>query len=463
MKKQKIKIILALVLAFSWLAPQAGFAQFDNTLYHLRPAVQSQLSNPAFIPDFQYHFGVPALSSVYGQLGTSGVKFNQIFERRSDDSMTFNFDKITSKVKNKNNISARFGIQWLNGGYKWKDYYFTLSISDYMDWNMFYADDIVNLAVNGNAPYIGQTLQADPTYLKYTHYREYAFGAAWDFDSQWNFGARVKMLFGKSNITTDRLNASLHTAENTYYITTENDIMINTSMPSSWFDGSEGGGVKFNGDYLFYGGSFGLGLDLGATYKLDDQFSFSASVLDFGYMKFDRNYINYSSDNVKWTFEGIDPLQFDGMTDDQINDRIENIGDSLLKKFNIQESWNSYNIMMTAKIYLAATYKLSNIEKVGAVLRSEIINNTWRPAFTATYYRQIMDDLGVIGSYTIANRSFANFGVGAYYNYAPVQVYLVTDNIAGIFVPDMVKYATIHFGVNIFMPQKKSGNTLIDF
>lgn len=460
MKKLKIHIALSALVVLVLCSPKSADAQFDMTMYNMKHIIQSNLSNPAYIQDYQYHFGVPGLSSVYGQIGTSGVKFNQIFSRRADDSLTIDFDKISSKVKSKNNINLRGGVQWLNGGMKWQDYYFTFSVSDYFDFNMFYSDDLVNLAIKGNAPYIGQNLNIEPTYLKASHYREYAFGAAWDFNSQWNFGAKMKMLFGKSNIHTKTLDASLYTADNSYYLTTETNMLINTSMPSSWFDGT---GFKMNSDYLFYGGSFGLGFDLGATFKLDDKFSFAASVLDLGYMKFDRNFVNYSNSNVKWTFEGIDALELQDMTDNQISDRLTQIGDSLVRKFDIQESWKSYNIMMTAKIYLAASYKLSDVEKVGVVFRNEIINKIWRPAFTATYYRQILDELGVIGSYTVANRSYANFGVGAYYNIAPVQIYLVTDNIVGVFVPDAVKYANIHFGVNIFFPQKNSGNTLIDF
>ena len=459
---KKLNIISAFVILVMLIFTEKNAdAQFDLTLYNMQPVIQTNLANPAFIPDFQYHFGVPALSSVYAGEGTSGVKFSQIFTKRADDSLVFDFANISDHVKSINNISVRTGVQWLNGGMKWKDYYFSLSISDYFDLNMFYSDDLVNLAIGGNAQFIGKNMDINPTYLKATHYREYAFGAAWDFDSQWNFGAKAKMLFGKSNIITNTLDAKLYTAENTYYLTTETNMLINTSMPKSWT--APDGGMKLNSDYMFYGGSFGLSLDLGATYKLDDQFSFSASVLDLGYIKFDRNFANYSNENVKWTFEGIDALQFKEMSNDQVNNELNHIGDSLLNKFDIKESWHSYNIMMTAKIYLGGTYKLSDVETIGALVRSEIVNKVWRPSLTLSYYRQILDDLGVIGSYSIINRSYTNIGAGVYYNYAPVQVYLVTDNLIGVFVPDMVKYANIHFVINIFLPEAKSGNTLIDF
>ncbi len=458
--KRKIQIIrtaLLLSVVASW---GTITAQFDHTIYNMRNVYQSNLLNPAFIPDAQYHFGVPALSSLYTELGTNGAKYNQIFTRGAGDSLYLDANSILKHVKNKNAITQRDAVQWLSGGMKWKEYYFTLSISDYVDWNMLYAGDLVKLALKGNSQFIGQTVNLNPTYLKATHYRQYSFGAAWDFNPQWNFGARVNMLFGKSNIQTKYLDASLYTADNDYFLTTQTNVEVNSSLPSSW---TGGGGNAIDGNYLFYGGSFGLSIDLGATFRLNDEFSFSASVLDLGYIKFDRNFSNFTNHNVKWTFEGIDALEFRGMTQDQIDQRLKEIGDSLVNKFDVEQTWHSYNILTTGKVYLGGTYELSDIETIGAVFRSEIVNKVWRPSLSLTYYRQLLDNLGVIGSYTMVDRSFLTFGAGIYYNYAPVQVYLVTDNVVGVFVPDAVKYANIHFGVNIFLKGSPSGNTLIDF
>jgi len=203
---------------------------------------------------------------------------------------------------------------------RWKDFYFTLSVSDYLDLNALYSDDLVNLLVHGNASQVGKNVNVAPSFLKMTHYRQYSMGAAWDFDSQWNFGARINVVMGKSNIYTKTLDASLYTAENTYFLTPETNMEINTSIPEGWVNGD---GIKLTSDYLFYGGGFGLSLDLGATYELNDEFSFSASVLDLGYVEFDRNLKNYYTHNESFTFEGIDALQFEGMTDDQINERLK--------------------------------------------------------------------------------------------------------------------------------------------
>jgi len=443
---KKSKIISAIAISFTFLiAANNLYGQFDLTMYNFNPVIQTNQANPAFIPKYQYHVGIPGLSSVYAQMGTSGIKYNQLFTRRADDSLIINFNDISNHIKNNNNIGIRLSEQWLNGGMLWKKYYFNFAVSDIIDFNMMYSNDLVNLAVHGNGTSIGKSIDLAPTFLKATHYREYAFGAAYNFDSKWNFGAKVKMLFGKSNIHTKTLDAKLYTAENTYFLTTETNMLINTSVPKQWFNG----GNYSNSEYLFYGGSFGLSIDLGATYKLDDKYSFSASILDLGYIKFDRNYLNYSTTSNQWTFEGIDALAFRNMTNDQVNNKITSIGDSLINKFDIKESWHSYNILMTAKIYLGATYKLSDKENIGVLVRSEIVNKILRPSFTATYYRQMLNNLGVIGSYSIINRSYSNIGAGIYYNIEPVQIYLVSDNIAGIFVPDAVKYANFHFGVNI--------------
>ena len=463
MKKNKYKMIHKFTLVFLLIVAisiaKSGNAQYDQTLYNLPTVIQKNQANPAFIPKMKYHFGVPGLSSAYAGFGNSGFNYTQLFKRGSDDSLTLFTAELLNAVKSKNNFHVNVSEQWLNAGYKWKDYYFSLSVSDVIDFNLNYPKELIEFALNGNGDYIGKTIDFGGTSLRYLHYREYALGAAWELDKKLNVGAKVKFLFGKSGINTKNLDAKLTTTANTFAITTESNILINTSMPRSWY--GEGDAIT-NSKYLFYSGNFGMALDLGATYKYDSKLSFSASVLDFGFIQFERYTKNFSNNNVTWTFEGIDLWDFEGLNDAQIEDKYKAIGDSLVDKFKIDTESSKFKTMLTAKIYLAGNYKLSQKEELGAILRSEIYDKVWRPAFTASYSYKVDDHFSAIGSYTIASRAYFNIGLGVVYNWAPIQVYLTTDNVAGIFVPDMVRYTNIHFGVNIIFPEKSAGRSLIE-
>lgn len=458
MKNLKISFIL-LTTVFTFAGVKTLQAQYDNSIFGLKTVIQNNLNNPSYIPEYSMHVGVPGLSSVYGGFGSSGFKYTDLFKRTSDDSLILNNKGLLSALGNKNNIHVNSTVQWLNAGYKWKDFYFNFAVSEVFDLSANYSKDLLEFGLYGNGNYIGETADFSDTYMKFLHYREYAFGAAWKMDDKWSFGAKMKLLFGKSSFHTKSLDAKLTTSENTFNLTSETNMQINTSMPKAWFDDSKS---VSNSEYLFYGGNFGLGFDLGASYKYDDQFSFSASVLDLGYIKFDRYLKNFSNQNVAWTFEGFDLWDFDGLDSAQFDSKLNTIGDSLIEKFQLKETSEKYNVMLTAKIYLSGNYKLSDKENIGLVFRSEFMNKIYHPAVTVSYSRKIDKHFSAMASYTAASRSFFNIGLGVVCNIEPVQIYFVTDNFVGIFTPDIFKTANFHLGVNIFMPQKSAGRSLIE-
>lgn len=462
-----LQIILGASLVFGSVSISNNLqAQFDNTLYNINPVPQSNLLNPAFIPSYQMHWGIPGASSIFLGYGNSGIKFHELFIKDNDDSLVINFADVKDNVFNNNHVGIHASNQWLNYGMKWKDFYFSASVSDVIDINLDYSDEVMNLLAYGNAQYIGETVELGKTSLKAIHFREYALGAAWDFDSRWNFGARIKLYFGKANIDARDLQASLTTDENYYYLTASTNFNINTSIPQNWKNGSP----MSNGEYLFYNSNFGMGVDLGATFKLNDNISLSASILDLGWMQFDRYYYNYSSNDVSWTFEGFEAAQFGGLTTDNIVNNFEHIGDSLLGKFQVKTDYHRYTTTLNTRAYIGGSYKLSNKEKLGLVMRNEYISKKYRAAVTGSYYYQILDELGVVGSLSYSDRSISNLGLGAYYNldkikiknFPAFQFYLATDNIFGVFLPDYFRMASFRFGINMYFPEQKAGRTLIE-
>jgi hypothetical protein len=204
---------------------------------------------------------------------------------------------------------------------------------------------------------------------------------------------------------------------------------------------------------MFSAKNFGMAMDLGATYKYDDTYSFSASLVDFGVIRFNDNVINYAGEERTFTFEGIDINEFIGISDTAIEEEIQHIGDSLMDKFNLTKKYNNFNTLLTAKFYLAGNYKLSATQDISVLFRGEIFNNTLRPSFTTSYKHKFNEYITAMGSYTVINRNIGNIGAGVMVNYKPVQFYLITDNIFGLFIPDATKYANIHLGFNIYFPE----------
>ena len=455
---RKLSLVMAAIVLLNIVALKVQ-AQYDNTLYNLRAVPQTTLYNPAFSPNYKYHFSVPFLSSNYVGFGTTGPRYEDAFYRRSDDSLAVDVDGIMKTLKGNNNFHSRTATQILNFGMRWEQWYFSASVSDIADINMMYSKDFASLLAYGNASKVGEAVELGNTTLKAIHYREYALGASYDFNDQWNFGARMKFLFGKSAIDTKVMEGSITTTPDYYYLTTSSNITINTSLPNHKKDTNE---RVTTSEYLFYGGNFGMAFDFGATYKLDDQWSFSASVLDIGWVQYDRFLQNYSNENVAWTYKGIDAMQFDGLESDAQEDKLNEIKDSLIDLFQLVESAEKFKVQLTAKIYLAANYQLDDVSNVGVLLRTEIFRNVWRPSLTFSYFRDLDDHFSVIGSYTIADKSYANIGLGVVAKLSMVQLFITTDNFIGVFVPDIVKHTNFHFGVNFVFPDGNSGKTMTD-
>ncbi len=457
LKMSNIKYILLYTFVFGLFAVSNKVnAQYDLGLNSMRLVPQSNLLNPSFIPDYKYHFGFPALSSTYGGYGTSGARYNQIF-KTVGDSIALDQDNILASIKDGNNINFRSTNQWLNAGMRWKDFYFSAAISDIADVNAMYPKSLVSLAIEGNAAHIDETIKAKPLALKALHYREYALGAAYKYNEQWNFGVKAKFLFGKSAINSEKSDLSLKTTKDYYYLDIKTDILINTSIAPNKKDSTD---VSWS-EYAFYGSNFGMGIDLGASYKLDEQWTFSASVLDLGYISYDRWLKTYSSKS-EFTYKGINFNQFDGLSQSEIDILTENIKDSISDLFQVKESVEKFKVPLTAKIYLGANYKLSETESVSALVRMEIFKGVIRPSFTASYYRQLNENFGVTANYSIINRSYFNLGIGVVANFDPIQVYFVTDNLYGIIFPEQVRYANFHFGINFIFPNHSISRPMIN-
>jgi hypothetical protein len=179
------------------------------------------------------------------------------------------------------------------------------------------------------------------------------------------------------------------------------------------------------GDYLLSHKNPGFAVDLGAQYKYDKHWMFSASVLDLGIITMNENPQTFKfSGEAPWT--GIDitrTLQENG-SQEQIGEMV----DSVYEKLNADITHDKYSYWLDPKIYLAGKYQYNENWHFGAVSRNEIFMKRFISSLTLTAIYRPTHWFHTLLSYSIMNNNFSNMGFG--FKIGPF--YATTDNIIGL-------------------------------
>jgi hypothetical protein len=108
----------------------------------------------------------------------------------------------------------------------------------------------------------------------------------------------------------------------------------------------------------------------------------------------------------------------------------KSLGDSIQAKFKPEEKQgSSYSTALPAKAFASADYMVVRNFHVGGVLYAERFNGRTFTGMTLGANKHFGKVLSTTVSYTVSNRSFNNLGAGLSLNLAPIQIYVVGDNL----------------------------------
>lgn len=469
MKQNYIKCIVAFLLLAGYALP--GFAQMDNTI-HLLPVIpQSSYTNPAFRPKAKFYIGFPALSSVYAGFAHSGFAYRDMIKRREDDSLEIRMDNIIEKLAKTNYLSLNVNEELLAFGFKVKKSYFSFSLTEKASFRFGYPKDLISLGWKGNGQFVGKTLDLSGIGLNFLLYHEFALGYMRDIrirTETFTVGGRLKYMRGLMNVWTQRNNITVDINEDDFAHTANTDFMINMCGPDTLLmqidsiNGKDSIHEEFNfnaKDFLLNSNNKGYGIDLGAYYKLNKDFSFGVSILDLGFINWKKgggnDLRNYSSNVEDFMYDGIDINEFFSQEDSVMQEKMDEIIDSLANIFSITTTKNSYRSPLTTKMYLTAIYTITKHDKVGLLMRNEFFNRRWYPSFTVSYNKWFFNMLSAAVSYSVMNRSYLNLGFAMALNLGPWQTYVSTDNLYCLFDPEGTRTVNVHFGINFIFGYKE--------
>lgn len=433
----------------------SSLAQNDVSI-HLMPIVpQSVYTNPSFTPQAKLYVGLPAFSSIYFGVSHSGFAYRDLVKKRADDSLYLDVDNMLNKMGKRNYLSLNYNHELLAFGFKVGKNYFNFSATEKFSARYTYPRDLFSLMWKGNTQFLNEPADFSGIGINATHYREFAVGMNREIMDKLTVGARAKLLFGKANVMTEKSDITLATDPADYDLTANSHIIINASLPEIVYDTNANKDFDPSdiANYVTNTSNVGVAFDFGATYKINDKFTVAASMLDIGKIKWNSGTRNYKSDNVSFTFEGIDLNDFFGQDSTQ-PDGIEILTDSLKKIFEIKETKDAYSTWLPSILYLTGMYNLTEKDRIGALIRADIFNGSLHPSLTLSYNKKFLNLFHATATYTMMNRSYLNLGFGFGLQLGSFQIYTFSDNLYGLIFPTSVKNTNIHFGFNFLFGYK---------
>ncbi|TDE04131.1 DUF5723 family protein [Flavobacterium hiemivividum] len=455
------KTLLFLMVFFS----VACLSQNKQILYNFTSVPQSLMTNPGADVSYKFYFGVPLLSGISANVGSSGFSAYDLF---ADNGVDYNqklLDVVHQSSRN-DKLIVNEQIELFNGGFKLGDWlenkgYVSFGMYQEFDFLMYMPKDIAILALEGNRDYIGKSFNLGDLNLRTEMLSVLHLGYHKNVTEKLILGARGKIYLSSFNATSTKNSGYIYTAPGTttaFEQVISSNLQLNTSGISEYiaedYDGDAA--ADFRKKALF-GGDLGLGFDLGLTYYPKKNIQFTASILDVGFVKHSKDVETFTYKGY-YKYEGINP-NFNG-TDDP-----EGAYTQFRNAIQLDTIYNGYNTWRPIKINSSYQYSFNDSRggedckclstesgyrnSVGAQLFVMTTPRTPLMALTGYYSRNVLDKLQMKATYTVDSFSYKNIGLGISSTIGKFNLYMMADNL--LEYRDLAKANSVSFqlGFNV--------------
>ena len=476
MKSSQILIICSFLLCISLNA------QNKQLLYDFTEIPQALIINPGAQTDFKWYSGIPAFSGLSFQVGSSGFSAYDLF---ADDGLDIN-DKISDLLLNgttaSDELSSTMQVELLNVGFRGRDpmLFYSFGIYNEVDLIAYWPQDYAILAIDGNADQLSRRFDLGDLKTRGEMMNVFHFGVNKIMDHKLTVGARAKIYSSIFDFNSSRNKGFLvvRPGENNLLSTNFNaDMQWRTSGINAL---KEANGDETLGNTIIkrgiFGGNLGLGIDLGFSYKLNDQTVFTGSLLDLGFIYHSNDVENFTL-NGDATTEGVEVILPDALTDPN-RDYWQDLVDNIEEIVPFENNFKSYIAFRPTKLNASIRYNwgeqslraadcdcgpnvsTSNrapkyVNGLGGQLY--MINRPRGPqtALTAFYMRRFGNVMALKTTYTVDKFSFSNIGFGLNLQAGPVNLYFLADNLLAYQNVADSQYVSFQLGLNIISWGKK--------
>ena len=462
------------------LSVLGSVAQNKQLLYDFNEVPQALLLNPGLETSYNWYAGVPMLSGISAQAGTSGLSVHDIF---ADDGLDIN-DKVRDRaifgLRTRDNQGFTSQIEIFSGGFRGKNRpqdFYSFGMYGELDLINYWPRDLAILAYEGNANRLGQRFDLSHLKTRGELLNVIHFGINRQVNRELTVGARAKLYSSILNFTSTRNDGYFLTREGQNNLLTNilvADMSLRTSGLRELIDAADGEAADVSSTIIgrgLLGGDLGLGLDLGFTYHLDEQTVITGSILDLGFVYHTTDVENYSLVG-RAANEGVEVILPNALVDPTA-DFWQELVDEIEALVPFEDDDRSYITFRPTKLYGSLKYSWGipsgggdmdcdcTITTSARPQRNQYLNSVGgqlfmvnRPrgpqmALTAFYQRRLGNVLSLRSTYTLDKYSLTNIGLGLSLQAGPVNLYLMADNLLAYQNLAAAHTASFQFGLNI--------------
>ena len=301
-----------LLLGSMMLWGGAAQAQYLRSSYFMEGTSARLQLNPGLQPTRGY-FNVPIIGSFNMSASSNVLGTRDIIDLMDSGSDLYSNDKLFDRLKADNRLNVNLNTDILSFGWYRGKGFWSVNVGLRADFGAALAKDMFSMMRTMNGFALEDVAGTNQSYslsnqtLNMKAYAEIGLGYSRRITEKLTVGGRVKVLLGlaraEMNINQFDLNLDVPNLRNY-----QDDASRGELSPSDWYgkgysyaaDGNvittlKGGGMTFDnngmidnfdldaGDLGIAGSGFGI--DLGASYKVWDNLTVSASILDLGFLK----------------------------------------------------------------------------------------------------------------------------------------------------------------------------------
>lgn len=439
-------------------------AQFLRTSYFMEGTHYRQQLNPALTPTKGY-INIPVIGSVNATVGSTSLGYQDIMDIIDDGGDFYTKPDFMGRLKDKNNLNVNFSTEILSAGwYKGKNFWsFNVGLRADIGANLTKdlfnflneVDEIEN-TWNNNEFNVGSQQ------LNIQAYTEIGLGLSRQINNRLTVGGRVKVLLGignlemkikqaymKANLPNEtRINeiantqftanwqnevTNLKNEINNYNAKLEVDASLESSFKGLELPENENGYIDdldFDAGKMGLAG-YGVGIDLGASYKILDNLTVSASVLDLGFVSWSKGSTKMATATGNIAMDGKDYVKrFDNVSSveeaqrvlndftTESNDFLNSVGNGDVLNYDMlkmksEDATKSRKSSLAATLVVGAEYGFFNNKlAVGALSTTRFVQPEalTELTFSANYRPKSWFNMAV--SYSVIQSAGKSFGLG---------------------------------------------------